>query len=257
MSGPAKWSAASMAAILALLGPLDASAQAPPPPAAAAAQQLPFDIPAQPLADALAMFGRQSGWQVSYTPDIVQGMRSSAVMGTHTPATALSLLLAETGITWLAAGDQSATLTKASASVSPSTAGASAPILDAVQVVGQRPTPSTGTIDNLPPDYTGGMVARGSRVGVLGNRDFMSTPFSINSYTEKTIEDQQAVTVGDVARNDASVRFTGQTGGIFDSFMIRGFPVGEGNSGEIALDGIYGVAPNYRLFTDYIERVEV
>ncbi len=46
------------------------------------------------------------------------------------------------------------------------------------------------------------MVARGSRVGVLGNRDFMNTPFSINSYTEKTIEDQQAVTTSrDVHRN--------------------------------------------------------
>ena len=58
-------------------------------------------------------------------------------------------------------------------------------------------------------DFTGGMVARGARVGVLGNRDYMNTPFSINSYTEKTIEDQQAVTVGDVARDDASVRFVG------------------------------------------------
>ena len=123
--------------------------------------------------------------------------------------------------------------------------------------IGQRPTPPTGTIDNLPPDFTGGMVARGARVGVLGNRDYMNTPFSINSYTEKTIEDQQAVTVGDVARNDASVRFVGQTGGILDAFFIRGLPVGEGNAGEIAFDGIYGVAPNYRLFTDYIERVEV
>ena len=85
----------------------------------------------------------------------------------------------------------------------------------------------------------------------------MNTPFSINSYTEKTIEDQQAVTVGDVARNDASVRFVGQTGGILDAFFIRGLPVGEGNAGEIAFDGIYGVAPNYRLFTDYIERVEI
>ena len=129
--------------------------------------------------------------------------------------------------------------------------------LDAVQVVGQRPTPPTGTIDNLPPDFTGGMVARGARVGVLGDRDYLNTPFSINSYTEKTIEDQQAVTVGDVARNDASVRFVGQTGGILDAFFIRGLPVGEGNAGEIAFDGIYGVAPNYRLFTDYIERVEV
>jgi iron complex outermembrane receptor protein len=240
-------------AMLALLAAIDGRAQQPP--ASATTQQLSFDIPAQPLADALAEFGRQSGWQISYTPDLAQGRRSAAVAGTHDPATALGLLLSGTGITWRGSGERSATLATSSAGAAAGTPAAAT--LDPVQVVGQRPTPPTGTIDNLPPDFTGGMVARGARVGVLGNRDYMNTPFSINSYTEKTIEDQQAVTVGDVARNDASVRFVGQTGGILDAFFIRGLPVGEGNAGEIAFDGIYGVAPNYRLFTDYIERVEV
>ena len=240
-------------AMLVLLAAIDVRAQQPP--GSATTQQLSFDIPAQPLADALAEFGRQSGWQISYTPDLAQGLRSTAIAGTHDPAAALGLLLSGTNITWRGSGERSAILATSGAGA---TAGApAAATLDPVQVVGQRPTPPTGTIDNLPPDFTGGMVARGARVGVLGNRDYMNTPFSINSYTEKTIEDQQAVTVGDVARNDASVRFVGQTGGILDAFFIRGLPVGEGNAGEIAFDGIYGVAPNYRLFTDYIERVEV
>lgn len=253
MSDSTKRAAALVAAILASLGAMDASAQQPPAPATT--RQLLFNIPAQPLADALAEFGRQSGWQVSYTPDVAQGAQSTAVAGPRNPAAALGLLLSGTGVTWRASGNGSAILARATAATPPG--APTAATLDAVQVVGQRPTPSTGTIDNLPPDFTGGMVARGSRVGVLGNRDFMNTPFSINSYTEKTIEDQQAVTVVDVARNDASVRVTGQTGGILDAFFIRGFPVGEGNAGEIAFDGIYGVAPNYRLFTDYVERVEV
>lgn len=92
---------------------------------------------------------------------------------------------------------------------------------------------------------------------MLGNRDFMDTPFNITSYTAKKIEDQQASTVADVVSNDPSIRFTGQTGGIVDSFFIRGFPIGEGNLGEIAFNGVYGVAPNYRVFTDYVERIEV
>ncbi|MFB9262534.1 TonB-dependent receptor [Bradyrhizobium erythrophlei] len=109
----------------------------------------------------------------------------------------------------------------------------------------------------LPPSYPGGQVARGGQLGLLGNKDFMDTPFNITSYTAKKIEDQQASTVADVVSNDPSVRFTGQTGGILDSFFIRGFPIGEGNLGEIAFNGVYGVAPNYRVFTDYIERIEV
>ncbi len=53
------------------------------------------------------------------------------------------------------------------------------------------------------------------------------------------------------------MRSTGQTGGIVDSFFVRGFAIGEGNLGELAYDGVYGVAPNYRAFTEYAERVEV
>ncbi|HZX86153.1 MAG TPA: STN domain-containing protein, partial [Reyranella sp.] len=92
-------------AALALLGAVDAGAQQPP--ATVPIQQLSFDVPAQPLADALAEFGRQSGWQISYTPGLAQGRRSTAVAGTHDPATALGLLLSGTGITWRGSGERS------------------------------------------------------------------------------------------------------------------------------------------------------
>jgi iron complex outermembrane receptor protein len=109
----------------------------------------------------------------------------------------------------------------------------------------------------LPETLAGGQVARGARLGMLGNKDVMDTPFSVTSYTDKTLADLQTVTVADALERDPSVRSTGQTGGIVDSFFIRGFPVGEGNLGELAFDGVYGVAPNYRVFTEYAERVEV
>lgn len=120
-----------------------------------------------------------------------------------------------------------------------------------------QPTPGAPKPGALPPPYPGGQVARGGQVGLLGNKDFMDTPFNITSYTAKKIEDQQARTVADVVSNDPSVRSTGQTGGIVNSFFIRGFPVGEGNLGEFAFNGVYGVAPNYRVFTDYVERIEI
>lgn len=109
----------------------------------------------------------------------------------------------------------------------------------------------------LPQAYAGGQAARGARLGLLGNADAMKAPFSISSYTSQMIQDQQAATVADVVAKDASVRATGQTGGILDAFFIRGFPIGEGNLGEIAFDGQYGVAPNFRVLSDYVERVEV
>lgn len=114
-------------------------------------------------------------------------------------------------------------------------------------------TISAGRSDTFP----GGQVARKARLGVLGNLDVMAVPFNVSSYTAQAIADAQAVTVADVLARDPAVRATGQGGGILDAFFIRGFPIGEGNVGEIALDGQYGVAPNYRVFADYAERVEV
>lgn len=115
----------------------------------------------------------------------------------------------------------------------------------------------TGHSDDPTRSHAGGQTARGGRVGLLGNKDTMDTPFSVSTYTSKRMEDQQAVTMADVLNKDASVRFTGQTGGVTDSFYIRGFPVNEGNLSDVAFDGVYGVAPNYHIFPEYVERVEV
>ncbi len=75
-------------------------------------------------------------------------------------------------------------------------------------------TVATGRADGDPVrPYTGGQTARGARAGLLGNKDTMDTPFSVSTYTAKRMEDQQATTLADVLNKDASVRFTGQTGG--------------------------------------------
>ncbi|RWH94060.1 MAG: TonB-dependent siderophore receptor [Mesorhizobium sp.] len=138
-----------------------------------------------------------------------------------------------------------------------SAAAQEATVLERIVVEGLGGVPLTATIGTLPEAYPGGQVARGGRLGLLGNRDIMDTPFNIGSYTAQTIENQGARTVADVMINDPSVRSTHSTGGIVDSFYIRGFPINEGNFGEVAFDGVFGVAPTYRLFTDYAERIEV
>lgn len=113
------------------------------------------------------------------------------------------------------------------------------------------------TASELPRPYAGGQVAKGGRLGLLGNKSTMDTPFSVSHYTSQRMQDQQAATVADVLNKDPSVRFTGQTGGVTDSFYIRGFPINEGNLSEFAFDGVYGVVPNYHVFPEYVERVEV
>ncbi|AWM06788.1 TonB-dependent receptor [Bradyrhizobium symbiodeficiens] len=124
----------------------------------------------------------------------------------------------------------------------------------------RAPQAQTVTVQSQPgvvPAFAGGQVAQGARLGMLGNTNTMKSPFSVTSYTDKFIRDQQAATGADALILDPSVRSSHPTGGIVESFNIRGFPINEGNNGEFAFEGLYGIAPTYRIFTDYVERIEV
>ncbi|MBP2637844.1 MAG: fatA 3 [Firmicutes bacterium] len=112
----------------------------------------------------------------------------------------------------------------------------------------------TASRETLPPVYAGGQVARGANVGVLGNKDFMDTPFNVTSYTAQTMEDQQADTLFDVLANDPSVRFATPSGQVSENFKIRGMDV---NYQYLYFNGISGLAPNYRVPVEFLERVEV
>ena len=58
-----------------------------------------FNIPAQPLPDALAEFSEQAGVRVQFDVSRAADLRSSAVVGSYTTAEALTALLAGTGLT--------------------------------------------------------------------------------------------------------------------------------------------------------------
>jgi len=59
-----------------------------------------FNIPSQPLAGALNVFGRQAGLQVTLAAETSRGVSSADVTGQMTPEQALSRLLAGTGISY-------------------------------------------------------------------------------------------------------------------------------------------------------------
>jgi len=205
----------------------------------------PYDIAPGPLGRVMASFALASGVALSFEPALTEGLYSPGLNGRYSPRDGMAQLLAGSGLELVELGDGSFKLIRQVASGDGLTLAATT--IDA----------NSMRHETLPEAYAGGQVARGGRLGMLGNKDVMDTPFNVTSYTAKTLADLQTVTVADALERDPSVRSTGQTGGIVDSFFIRGFPVGEGNLGELAFDGVYGVAPNYRVFTEYAERVEV
>jgi len=91
-------------------------------------------------------------------------------------------------------------------------------------------------------------------VGILGNQDYMDTPFTSTAYTSKLIQDQQARSVSDVLQNDPSVRVARGFGNFQELYVVRGFPV---FSDDISYNGLYGLLPRQYVAAEFIERVEV
>lgn len=112
----------------------------------------------------------------------------------------------------------------------------------------------TGARDGAQESYMGGGVARRGSLGVLGSADVMDTPFSTTNYTSQMLQDVQARTLADVVVNDASVRLMTSTGGFSEDFQIRGFNV---TSGDVGLNGLYGLTSSNRMPAAIMERVEV
>ncbi|NHF74644.1 TonB-dependent siderophore receptor [Paracoccus xiamenensis] len=208
-----------------------------------------FQIPAQSLSSAINTFIRQSGWQISYSSALVRDKTSTAVNGNLAPDVALQRLVAGTGIEVRISAPGSAALTGPAGAAIRAEDGSI--LLDTIIIQGANPNSTF----EVPDAYVGGQVATGGQVGMLGNRDVMNTPFSQTSYTNKTIQNQQARTVHDVLANDPSV-ITNRSASRHDWETIRGFS-NSGQNGGRSLNGLNGIAPIEFPGADYLERVDV
>ncbi|WP_338879002.1 TonB-dependent receptor [Achromobacter veterisilvae] len=233
------------ALVLALAGALGLPLAATPTSAQAQAQSerlYSIDLPAQPLNTALTALSRQTNTPIMAGGSRVAAHSAPAVSGRMTVQEALTRLLAGSGLSSAAAPGGGFAVTAPDQSPAVTTL---APVL----VTGRQ---------QLPDPYAGGQVARGGRVGLLGERDVMDTPFNMASYTSELIQNQQANSIADVLANDASVRTVnegqGSVAGTGDEFQIRGFPV---RNQDVSFNGLYGMLPLRTIAMDGVERVEV
>ena len=182
-----------------------------------------YDIPAGPLAMALNRFIETSGVALVYDSALTSGLSSSGLKGSYSTTEALSRLLAGSGLTFRQRGANEFTLERA-----PRVADGAVQLgpvrVEGTQSAGRGPAiPSTGILGTTPDVHAGGQVARGARLGILGNRDIMDTPFSSTAYTAELVENQQARNIIDVLANDPSAQGGGPWH--FDNFYIRGFAI--------------------------------
>ena len=97
-------------------------------------------------------------------------------------------------------------------------------------------------------------VVNGGDAGVLGNKAAEDLPFSIRSYDETLILNQQSQTLGEVLENDPTIRATYGFGNAAEVFVIRGFELfGE----DVGLNGLYGIAPRQLVAPELFDSVQV
>lgn len=209
---------------------------------AAESQKKPIDIKAGLLSSSLNQLASQTEVSIVVNTDLVKNKSAKAIKGFYTPQNALEMLL--DGHKLQAENTGTGFVIKA--------VSEGEVVLSAIDINAEKVKKSLQT-----EKYAGGQVAKQGRVGILGNRDVMDTPFNMTNFTSDFIDNTQAETIADVISTDPSVRTAHVSGGMLDSFRIRGFAMNEGNSGDIAFDGVYGVASNYRVLADYVDRIEV
>ncbi len=203
-----------------------------------------ISIAAQPLSQALTELARQTSTTLVAAPALLAGKTAPAVSGTLSARQALDRLLTGSGLIGFLNGGV-ITVQRA-----PETSSEAA--LPEVKV-----TARAERAGDLAEVYAGGQVARGGRVGVLGNKDVMDTPFNITHYTAQKVQDQQVWSLRDALIDDPS--FRAGSGDYFgnssETFNFRGF--GSGTANVVTFGGLYNLLGTSDSAIDSAERIEV
>ncbi len=221
-SGPYRFTrhalATAVLAVAAVQAPV-ASAQGTAATAPTAAAT--FDIPAQPLPDALAQFARQSGAQLVYPPDLVQGRRAQAVQGARSHDAALAELLRGSGLRMRRDG---ATLVLERAPIDSNAA------LPEVRVAAEAEVETaTGPVR--------GLVARRSATATKTDTPLIETPQTVTVITADQMQVQRVRDLEQAFEYSAGVRPVSGYSGSYDAVYSRGFWA-DARNGSLFADGL-------------------
>jgi len=203
-----------------------------------------FNIPAQPLPDALALFGRQSGMQVSVDAASARGVASPGVTGSMQADQALEHLLAGTGLTFHLTGNNTAMLEKLPPGSTTGTIN-----LPALQIMGQKQTAGAW-------DPVDGYVATQGRSATKTDTPILETPQTIHVITKDQLAAQQAESVRSALRYAPGVFVSDDADNRLDSFTVRGFNLDQYLDGLKLQSGTWAVPKVEPYMLERLELLE-
>ncbi|TFY93783.1 TonB-dependent siderophore receptor [Pseudomonas nabeulensis] len=170
------------------------------------AQEITFNIPAQPLSSALQAFGTQSNLQVLYSPQDVEGKRSTAVSGHLEPSAAIAKLLQGSGVYYQ----------MQSSSVTVSASNNNALQLGATTISGE----ALGSTTENTGSYTTGAMQTATKLPL----SLRETPQSVTVITRQRMDDQGMRSLDDVVQATPGLRLSAARPANSEYFA-RGFPI--------------------------------
>ncbi|OJT97698.1 MAG: ligand-gated channel [Rhizobium sp. 63-7] len=235
----------ALAAALLATTVVAAGGEASPP---AQAQAMTYSVPAGPLNRALAVFGSQSGTQISYEASIVRSKSSRGVDGAVTREQAIAQLLQGTGLSYSFTDATSVVIS------TPVSSGRTLPDdgstrLETITIKGQQES-AFGHVD--------GFVASRGSSGTKTDTPLIETPQTVNVITSDQIKAQNSKTLGESVQYTPGVVVQEGFNRTDDPFMIRGYDV-RTNPGVMYRDGLKVPLPHYSVVAEPygLERVEI
>lgn len=203
-----------------------------------------YDIAAQPLAQALSVYGQQSGIQVAVDPAIVAGKSSSRVFGRMTAEEALGRLLAGSGVSYQFTSAGAVTIHAVAG-------GGGITVLPPVAVESTAPVDPSAAYDPVQ-----GYRATYSQGLTRVPAEIKETPYSISVVTKDVIRDRASTTLDEMLETTPGVARGGSGRGFYNTPVLRGFKdTGEPNS--LLRENGLAAGVNYPADPAIIERVEV
>jgi iron complex outermembrane receptor protein len=185
-----------------------------------------YDIPAGPVSTALNRLADESGVHIVYDSRLTRWVRTKGITGRHKLSEALSELLSGTGLHYELSHDgNSALIVLAQAGGTRNDAGASGatplPTIDIGPEQKENVGGGAGGAPRGPGDRHTGYKAESASSAMKMDTPLLKTPVSVQVVTRQTMDDQQAISVGDaIVTNVSGVQMTPN---FYESYKIRGF----------------------------------
>ncbi|WP_024879474.1 TonB-dependent receptor [Methylosinus sp. LW3] len=222
--------AAAFGALMTGGGVSDSPAQAAIAPQERSGAILAYRIPAGSVASALNVIADENDLHVLYDARLTHGRMTPGLSGKYSVREALGALLAGTGLTYEFSRDGQAVsivLAQNDAATQNDASGATPlPTIDIGAQTGRKDgAPSGGRAAPGPGDRYTGYNAASAPTTLKVDTPLLKTPLAVEVVTRQTMDDQQAISVGDAVLTNVS----GVTPlpNLLDVYKVRGFSVSQ------------------------------